>query len=125
MAFQNLHLATWLDIFLKKGISQELTPDRLGKKVQQFVFIKCRKSLLFDKRRYKETDLQVINAIRIRNTWSPTGGWELYLGVQQRFACTARIGSFERNPLKLDKNGPSRYYSCLQGSIIFGYFIVF
>lgn len=75
--------------FFKKVISQDLTPDRLGKKVQQFVFIKCRKGLLCDKPRYKETDLQVINAIRIRNTWSPTGGWELYLGVQQRFACTA------------------------------------
>lgn len=54
---------TWLYIFLKKVISQDLTPDRAGKKVQQFFFIKCRKRLLCDKRRYKETDLQAINAI--------------------------------------------------------------
>ena len=66
--------------FVKKVISQDLTPDGAGKKVQQFFFMKCRKRLLCDKRRYKETGLQAINAIRIRNTWSPTGGWELYLG---------------------------------------------
>ena len=53
MAFQNLHLATLLDIFLKKVICQDLTPDRPGKKVQQFFVVKCRKSLLCDKLRYK------------------------------------------------------------------------